>query len=135
AEQESIGECPTCDVMLYPAAVPVYIALDDLHQAERACQKAEETALLFRSRAWMAAALACRGHLAMANKDWDAAGDSYSAALRTFETLDQPYDIALTLDALANAHEASAKPRSSTDALRRRAADLYTRLGASRTSS
>jgi hypothetical protein len=131
AEQELLGECPTCDVMLYPAAVPVYLALGDVRRAESASHKAEETALLFRSRAWTAAALSCRGLLAAARKDWHAAAESFAAALRMFETLDQPYDIARTLDALADATDALTR-QADSDALRRRAADLYAHLGAPR---
>ena len=129
ADQELLGECPTCDVMLYPAAVPVYLKLGDLQQAERASQKAEETALLFRSRAWAAAALSCRGQLAAARADWHAASDRFTAALRTFETLDQPYDVARTLEVLADVTDALSKPVADARALRRRAAELYARLG------
>jgi tetratricopeptide (TPR) repeat protein len=132
AEQALTGNCPTCDVMLYPAAVPVYLALGDLQQAERASQKAEETAQLFRSRAWTAASFSCRGLLAARRGEWPAATESFSAALRMFETLDQPYDIARTLDALAEAADAMDTPSPRTDAMRRRATELYTRLGLAR---
>jgi uncharacterized protein HemY len=130
AEQALTGECPTCDVMLYPAAVPVYVALGELQAAEGASRKAEDTALLFRSRAWTAVALSCRGQLAAAREDWAAASDSFSAALRTFEAIDQPYDVARTLRALADATDAMSKPNA--DTLRQRASDLYVRLGVER---
>jgi hypothetical protein len=132
AEQALLGECPTCDVMLYPAAVPVYLALGDVQRASHATQKAEETALLFRSRAWTAAALSCRGLLAAARTDWQSAADGFAAALRIFEALDQPYDIARTLEALADATDALPRPVADSAALRRRAADLFARLGAPR---
>jgi ATP/maltotriose-dependent transcriptional regulator MalT len=129
AEQALNGECPTCDVMLYPVAVPVYLARGDMAQAEQARQKADETALLFRSRAWSAAALSCRGQIAAARGDGSAAADSFTAALRIFEALDQPYDIARTLDALARAVAATPTPPVDTDVLRRRATAIYARLG------
>jgi tetratricopeptide (TPR) repeat protein len=99
--QQEVGECPSCDVLLYPAAVPVSIALGDLRQAEWACGRAEDTASAFGSRAWSATARFLRGQLAAAQGDHERAVASFEAALATFQALAQPYDIARTLEALA----------------------------------
>lgn len=133
AEQTLTGECPTCDVTLYPVAVPVYLALGDLDQAERASRKAQETALLFRSQAWSAAARSCHGLVAGARHEWAAATESLGDALRTFEALGQPYDVARTLEALADVADAGAPADAGqASALRARAAELYARLGSPR---
>ncbi len=132
AEQAMTGECATCDVMLYPAAVPVYIALGDLQQAEQASQKAQETALLFRSQSWSAAANLCRGLLATARQEWQSATENFAAALHMFEALEQPYEVARTLDALADVADAMGSPAAEADALRERADDLHAHLGSRR---
>jgi hypothetical protein len=108
------------------------VALGDLERAERARLKAEEVALLFRSRAWTAAALSCRGHLAAARQDWQVASESFTTALRTFEALEQPYDVARSLELLADATDALSRPVADAATLRRRAADLYVGLGVPR---
>ena len=124
------SDCPTCDVMLYPTAVPIYLAADDLPRAELATRKAEQTALLFRSPAWRATARVCHGLLAAARQEWPAAARSFEAALRTFEALGQPYDIARTAEALADVADASGTGAGL--AWRRRAADIYQQLGSPR---
>jgi len=132
AEQAMTGECATCDVMLYPAAVPVYIALGDLQQAERASAKADETALMFRSRAWSASASSCRGLLAAARQEWQSACESLAAALQIFEALEQPYDVARTPETLADVAHGSGSTAAEAGVLRKRADDLHARLGSRR---
>ncbi|MBI3971567.1 MAG: tetratricopeptide repeat protein [Chloroflexi bacterium] len=132
ASQEEVGECPGCDVLLYPVAVPIYLALGRLEEAEAACRKAEETALLFRSQAWVAAARHARGLIARARGDWSLAADRLQAARDLFEALGQPYDVARSLEALAEvaAQAGPLLPDLDAGALRRQARSLYERLGA-----
>lgn len=132
AAQQEAGQCLTCDVLLYPVAVPLYIALDDLTLAEQACRKAEETATAFRSQAWVATARYLRGLFTIARSDWHVAVDCLQEALERFEALPQPYDVARSLEALADvATKASPSlPHLSPPELRQRALEVYLRLGA-----
>jgi tetratricopeptide (TPR) repeat protein len=132
AEQARAGDCPTCDVMLYPEAVSVYVALGDLTQAEHACRKAEQTALLFASSAWTASARYCHGLLSAARDDHTAAAHSFEAALLAFEALGQLYDVARSLEALATVAGRGEQRASSPAELRQRAAEIYTHLGSPR---
>jgi tetratricopeptide (TPR) repeat protein len=132
AEQARAADCPTCDVMLYPEAVSVYLALGDLVKAEHAYRKAEQTALLFASSAWTASARYCQGALFAARGERAAAAQSFKAALQAFETLGQPYDIARSLEALAAVVGTGEQRESSTAELRRRAAEIYMQLGSPR---
>jgi len=132
AEQAHAGDCPTCDVMLYPEAVSVYVALGDLAQAEHACRKAEQTALVFASSAWTASARYCQGALAAARGERTAAAQSFEVALQAFETLGQPYDIARSLEALAAVVDTGEQREPSAAELRQRAAEIYTQLGSPR---
>ena len=61
--QKISGECIPCDVSLYLAAVPVYLALNDREAAGWATRRAEETAANFGSHAWSATAVYIRGLL------------------------------------------------------------------------
>ena len=132
AGQREIGECVPCDVLLYPTAVPIYIALDDLRLAEWACEKAEEAASGFGSRAWEAAARYSRGILATAQDDWTAAERFLREALELFESLQTPFDIARTLEALAAIPEEARLGGAFAygRALQERAVELYANLGA-----
>lgn len=130
--QRKVGDCPSCDVLLYPVAVPLYIGLGDVNQAEAACRKAEETAAVFRSQAWTATAGYLRGLLATARGDWHVAVGSLERATEQFESLDQPYDVARGLEALADAgaRAGAALTPVYVYGLRERALSIYVRLGA-----
>lgn len=101
AAQEEVGECASCDVLLYPVAVPVYIALDDMEQASWACGKAEEVATAFKSQAWIATAYYLRGLMAQADGDMEGAASKLRYAVDIFKTLPQPYEAAQTMETLA----------------------------------
>jgi tetratricopeptide (TPR) repeat protein len=132
AMQRKAGDCPSCDVLLYPAAVPIFLALGDLEQAEAACSKAEETALSFSSRAWAATARYLRGVLSAAAGEHVGAVAALRAALGMFEALQQTYEVARTLTALAEVAEACRTVAEDLNpvTLRQRAAELYDQLGA-----
>lgn len=132
AAEHEAGECASCGVLLYPAAVPIYLALGDFGQAEYACRRAEEAAAVFRSRAWVATARYLSGLLATARSGWREAAGYFTEALGIFEALEQVYDVARTMEALAGvaAHGAGDLPDLNAEALRTRAAAMYTRLGA-----
>ena len=130
--QHEIGECPGCDVLLYPVAVPIYLALGQPADAEAACRQAEETALAFRSQAWTAAARYVRGLVCLAQRDWAAAAEQLTAARDAFAVLGQPYDAARAMEALGDVAVDSGAPAAQSDAsaLYDSASAEYLRLGA-----
>ena len=130
AAPQEVGECPGCDVLLYPAAVPIYVALGDHGQAEAACRKAEETGQKYDSPAWVADARYARGLLSLAQESWDTAREALEDALKRYEALGQPYDAARTLEALARLAERAPKDGLDAAALRARAVATYEELGA-----
>lgn len=105
AAQERFGECVTCDVLLYLAAVPIYIALGDLTLAERACSKIEETASGFGSRIWIAYARYLRGMMAAEAKDYNRSFQLLNESLGIFKGLGQAYDQARNLEYIAEVAE------------------------------
>ncbi|MCX6020666.1 MAG: hypothetical protein NTZ05_02845 [Chloroflexi bacterium] len=132
AAQQEAGECASCDVLLYPAAVPTYLALGDLDQAEYAARKAEEVAAAFRSRTWIATARYLSGLVASARSEWQQAAGAFADALAIFESLEQPYDVARTLETMAtlSLQADGTLLRLDPHALRTRAAAIYEQLGA-----
>lgn len=95
------GECVTCDVLLYPIAVDVHLALGEPDAAERACRRVEESTTWFTSRVWIATAHEARGLLARAEGRGDVAADQFSQARAGFAALGTPYDEARCIAALA----------------------------------
>jgi tetratricopeptide (TPR) repeat protein len=132
ANQQEIGECPGCDVLLYPVAVPIYLALGQRDDAERACRLAEATALHFRSQAWKAAARHARGLVAGTCGLWPAAAGQLLAARDLFQTLGQPYDLARSLEALAGVARRAGPALPNLDAadLLQQARTIYAQLDA-----
>lgn len=130
--QDAVGECITCDGLLYPVAVLVFLATGDLERADRACAGAEELAASFGSRARGAGAQHARGLVAAKRGDLGAARTALEAALTTFEAVGQPYDAARCMQALAvvGRRAETDDGAAATATLERRARDLYGRLGA-----
>jgi tetratricopeptide (TPR) repeat protein len=118
------GECVTCDVLLYPVAVAVRLARGELDEAERACQRVEDSTTWFHSRAWIASAYEVRGLLACASGDRDVAADRLGRARAAFADLGQPYDEARCSAALATVLPGAAGITSARDADR-----TYRQLG------
>ncbi|MEX0761017.1 MAG: hypothetical protein WD333_01065 [Dehalococcoidia bacterium] len=133
ASQQETGECIPCDALLYPAAVPVYIGLGDMDRAKWACARAEDTAATFGSLAWSAVTSHLRGILASASGDSESAALNLRRALEQFQELEQPYDVASTLEALGDLAGSPAKEQSgdvdSRDCFER-ALETYRMLGA-----
>ncbi len=130
AAQHDLGGCVTCDALLYPTAVPVYLATGAIDLAAWASSQADATAGSFGSRAWVAAADHARGLLLAARGEEQAADASLSAAAATFERLGQPYDQARALSALSVVRARVPRRREDAAELRRRADGLYRALGA-----
>ena len=130
AVQHDVGGCVTCDALLYPTAVPIYLATGAVDLAARASEQADVTAGAFGSRAWVAAADHARGLLLAARGELPAADRSRAAAAATFERLGQPYDLARALTALAAVRAGVPGQRDDAAALSRRARALYADLGA-----
>ena len=130
--QQAGGECVPCDVALYPAAVPVYLAIGDWEGAAWAAKKAEETATNFGSQAWSATAVYVRGLLAKATGDWAEATRCFHQSLEFFEALEQPYETALSREGFSDA-SSQADPMLPPDLARsllEQVASVYGRLGA-----
>lgn len=98
--QTQVGKCVPCDVLLYPAAVPLYIVLGDLEQADWACTQLEEAANQFGSRAWIAQARYLRGLLTGEFQEWTRARSLLREAMSIYEQLEQPFELAMTQQAL-----------------------------------
>jgi tetratricopeptide (TPR) repeat protein len=131
ATQKVVGECAGCDVLLYPAAVPIYLAHGELDLAAEACRKAEETAGAFRSRSWVSTSRYLNGLFAAAQEDWHAAELQFAEAGESFEQLGQPYEHARALEGLALARKhISGASGPSPSALVQQAVETYTKLGA-----
>ena len=130
AAQRDLGGCVSCDALLYPTAVPVYLATGAIDRASQASGQADTTAGAFGSRAWVAAADHARGLLLAAQGEGARADASLSAAASTFEGLGQPYDLARTLSALAFVRGRTPRLRDDAGVLRRRASELYRTIGA-----
>ena len=124
ATQKVVGECAGCDVLLYPAAVPIYLALGDIGKAEDAARKADEVAGAFRSQSWVATARYLLGLVAAEQGDGSLARERFDDALQRFEALEQPYEVARIRLALAEVAESSAQ----SEALRSDAADAMDHL-------
>jgi tetratricopeptide (TPR) repeat protein len=120
---QGFGECVTCDVLLYPAAVAVHLARREMEQAERAAAKAEEATTWFHSRVWLATARYLRGLFLEARAEPRFAAACFEQAVAIFRQLGQPYDLARCLEALARV-TGVAQPREE-------ASRLYAALGAS----
>lgn len=129
AAQQETGECNSCDVLLYPAAVPIYIALGDLEQAAWACRKAEGVAEAFGSQTWIANAYYLRGLLAKAHGELQDAKRWLQQAVDLFTGLPQPYEAALALEALAEVSAADGQSGDDPMDLLARATEHYQRLG------
>lgn len=132
AVQEEAGECISCDVLMYPGVVPVYLALGDLEQAKWACDKARETAASFGSRAWSAVSLYLQGLLAKSTGDWTQASGFFNQSLEMFDSFGQPYDAALSKEGLfdVNCEADSDLLDGQSASLLEQAIDVYARLGA-----
>jgi DNA-binding SARP family transcriptional activator len=130
AAQRDLGGCVSCDALLFPTAVPVYLATGAIDRASVAANEADATAGAFGSRGWVAAADHARGLLLAAQDDDARADASLSAAASTFARLGQPYDLARTLTALAFVRGRMPRRRDDAAGLRRRADELYRALGA-----
>jgi DNA-binding SARP family transcriptional activator len=131
AIQREVGECITCDGLLYPVAVLVGLATGDLRRAEEACARAEELAASFRSRARGAGARHVRGLVAAKRGDLALARASLQAALDTYTALGQPYEAARSMQALAAVGRRSGNHGEAVaDDLEQRAQELYRGVGA-----
>jgi hypothetical protein len=120
--RQGFGECVTCDVLLYPAAVLVHLARGAQGAAEQACARAEEATTWFRSRGWIATARHLRGLLAEARGEPALAAGCFQQAAEAFRGVGQPYDLAQSLEALARV--------TGDERSRQEARALYATLGA-----
>ncbi|MGH3765195.1 MAG: BTAD domain-containing putative transcriptional regulator [Pseudonocardiaceae bacterium] len=125
---QDTGDCITCDGLIHPVAVPIYLATGETERAEAACGRTEALAVSFRGRARAAGAHHVRGLVAAKSGDLPLARTCLSAAAATFDELAQPYDAARSLQALATLGRG--RGLAATGDLAQRAQDLYDRIGA-----
>ncbi len=130
--QNAVGRCVPCDVLMYPAAVPLYVSIGDLEKADWACSQLEEAANGFGSRAWIAQARYLRGMLLGEFQEWDRSKTVLREALAIYEELDQPYETAQAKQTLGEVILRAGRAKSDPDPeqLLREALDLYEQLGA-----
>lgn len=130
--QRAVGECVPCDVLMYPAAVPLYIATGDLEKADRACTQLEDAANSFGSRAWIAQARYLRGVLLGEFQEWERSKWLLREALAIYKDLEQPYEWAQVAQALGEVIlRGEAVPGDEDpEAILRDALSTYEKLGA-----
>ena len=107
---QGLGECVTCDVLLYPVAVAVRLARGELAEAEAACRRVEESTTWFHSRVWIATAHETRALLARAEGNIDFSADQFEQARAGFAALGQPFDEARCLAEVEAATMSSSAP-------------------------
>jgi DNA-binding SARP family transcriptional activator len=129
AAQTEFGRCVTCDSLLNPVAVEVYLAAGDLDRAQAAADEADLTAAAFGSRSWLATADLARAMVLAARHSLGPAERMARRAATTFEQLGQPYDLARSLALVAQVESRAKRRRSSGDAARR-ARSIFAALGA-----
>lgn len=129
--QRAVGECVPCDVLLYPAAVPLYITQGKLEEADHACTQLENTANAFGSRAWIATARHMRGILLGESQEWERSKALLRDAITIYRELEQPYEIAQVAQALGEVILRGTGSRDDEDpqALLKEAHAIYARLG------
>ena len=130
--QKVAGECIPCDVSLYPTSVPSYLALGDGEGAAWATKKAEETAANFGGQAWSATAVYVRGLLSKSTGDWAQASRCFRQSLEMFETMEQPYDSALSREGIfdASSQDDPTLTQDLARSLLEQVAGVYSQLGA-----
>jgi tetratricopeptide (TPR) repeat protein len=95
------GHCATCHALLYPVAVSLHIARDQLSVAEDFCRQLEDAAQQYQSQAWVAMARQARGELAIARNDLETALACYEAASQAFKDMGNEYESARCLARMA----------------------------------
>jgi tetratricopeptide (TPR) repeat protein len=96
------GNCSTCDALLLPVAVSVFVAHGDFVTAERYCLQLDEAANRYGSRTWIAMADQARGELATALGSFDEALAYYAQAYDGFQAAGYDYEVARCLEATAD---------------------------------
>jgi hypothetical protein len=96
------GHCATCNALLLPVAVSVRIAQGNPQSAEIFCCQLEEAAQEYASRAWVAMAYQARGELAAVQGELDKAIGCFIAAQRAFLGINNRYETARCLTAVAH---------------------------------
>jgi DNA-binding NarL/FixJ family response regulator len=88
---------------ILPALIDVSLAADDLETAREACAELDEIAAAYRSPAPEATAARARGALELASGDAEAALPTLRRAVRGWQLLDAPHDVARTRALIARA--------------------------------
>lgn len=130
AARDGFGRCVTCDALLNPVAVAVYLATGDLERAGAAADEADLTAAAFGSRSWLATADLSRAMVFAAGRSFGDAERMAQRAAATFERLGQPYDHARSLALVAAIRRLSGRNRRASEAIADRARSIFAGLGA-----
>ncbi len=107
---ERHGNCATCDALLLPVAVSVWVAQGDLAAAEASCQQLEQAAQQYASRAWVAMARQSRGELAAAQGDLECALACYAEAHAAYTAAGNTYEATRCMVAAAALQSARGTP-------------------------
>ena len=129
--QRAVGKCVPCDVLMYPAAVPLYIAIGDLEKADWACAQLEDAANGFVSRAWIAQARYLRGVMLGESQEWERSKSILREALSIYRDLEQPYESAQVAQALGEVilRGGSISGDEDAESLLKEAYETYSTLG------
>lgn len=104
---ERHGHCLTCDALLLPEEVRVWVASGDVGRADARASELDAIAGRFESSAWRAMALQARARVRIARGDGRGARDALEQAMALFRALDAPYEVARCLALAGRADEAS----------------------------
>jgi predicted negative regulator of RcsB-dependent stress response len=96
------GHCHTCDSLLLPAAVSLRLAQGNLAAAELFCAELDRLAQQYASRTWVAMAYQSRGELFAAQEQLDRSLSCYISAYQAYIRMENRYEIARCLKAMAD---------------------------------
>jgi tetratricopeptide (TPR) repeat protein len=127
------GNCATCDALLLPVAISLYLAQDEMTQAEEFCRQLEDAAAQYASRIWVAMARQSRAEVVAAQNKLEEALGHYEEAHQAFKSAEFDYEAARCLLAMAELRTSRSTPHDDrlATSIRNQAQAVFERLGAS----
>jgi predicted negative regulator of RcsB-dependent stress response len=105
------GNCATCNALLLPAAVSLFLAQDKSDLAEQYCKQLENIAEKFASRIWIAMARQARGEIFAFGSHFNKAIVRYQEAYDAYRSAGHSYEAARCLEALAHIYTTRGGPQ------------------------
>jgi hypothetical protein len=127
-----LGRCVTCDSLLNPVAVAVYLAAGKPDLARAAADEADATGTAFGSRSWLGTADRARAMILAVDGSLGPAESVAARSVTTFERLGQPYDQARSLALLGAIRRRAGRERISATEAAQRAKSIFETLGAAK---